>query len=983
MPPIGKPSPTSSSTLSADTPVILVPRGDDPLHHLATRLLQQHQDRLPDLSRAVVLFPHTNAVPRFRQILLDQAAQKSHSALRPPYTGSLASWVGQFATVDRRPLRGTERELLLLELLENYPQWRREYGDWPLADSLLTLFDELTRHNIEFPADPREPLLPARHESMLNDVSPFSDEAQMVQLLWNAWRERLSAEMLEDQAEQYTQGLLRSLEAVPSGAQIYLAGFVDFTVHELDWIKALLNRRCLTLLLQGPIANEPDNPVTRVMRAVQATTNVIDSQNPYADFLDRVFITGEKNLRQRARDQAIATPTSPARGRLILHQAADAESEARAIDVQVRRWLSQGRRDIGIVTNDRKLARRVRALLERANVALQDAGGWVLSTTSAATALARWLECVEQDFPHAALLDLLKSPFLQPGAFGSGLDRLVPVFEQNVMRAYNITSGIEHYYFGLERALESRRNEFMDVHAALTQMLDRLNAAATDLYPLVQARHRPAVDFLAALRKSLETLGLSQGYAADAAGRELLVTLEEMQSAARHSALRVSWSGFSQWLRRCMEKHRYHPPMSGRGVELMSFTESRLYRFEALIIAGAVREHLPGKISAPPYFNDSVRTELGLPSLARRYTVLFEDFRRLLEAAPRVMVSLRSEAEGEQLTPSPWVERLRAFHELAYRDSMDDPELDWLVRQPDTLIVNREAPLPMPEPSPAAHLPASQLPAAFTATDYQRLIDCPYQFFCARGLGLSPEDEVREEMEKKDYGNHVHRILQAFHSGVPGLPGPWRGKFDGSTRSETETMLREISRKVFARDLRRRFLSRGWLHRWEKCIPAYLDWEINRAAIWQVEATETRKDRHYQKGKAHLTLTGRIDRLDHGELGHGIIDYKTGAVPSSERIQTGEFIQLPFYGLLLEDEQIAQAAFLVLDEETVREKSTLSGESFALLRTAIRERLMQLKHQLEAGTAMPAWGDMETCRLCEMEGLCRREMWAEPTPSAS
>ncbi len=804
----------------------------------------------------------------------------------------------------------------------------------------------------------------------------------MVQLLWSAWHERLNVKALEDQTRQYTQGLVRSLEALPSDARIYLAGFVDFTVNEIDWIEALLNRGCLTLVLQGSIANEPDDAGTRLLRAVHAPSRVIDSRDAFSGFLDRVFIAGDENLRHRALDQAAASPASPARGRLVLHQAADAESEARAIDVQVRRWLARGRRDIGIVTNDRKLARRVRALLERANVGLQDAGGWALSTTSAATALARWLECVERDFPHAALLDLLKSPFLQPGLPGPGLDRLVPVFEQDVVRACNIASGIEHYYFGLERARDNWQNESGDMHAALTQMLDRLKGAAADLYLLMQARLRPAVEFLAALRKSLEITGLSHGFAADAAGRELRAVLEEMQSAARQSALHVSWSGFSQWLRRCMEQRRFHPPMPGRGVELMSFAESRLYRFEALIVAGAVREHLPGTISAPPYFNDSARTELGLPSLARRYATLFEDFRRLLEAAPCVMVSLRREAEGERLAPSPWVERLRAFHELAYHDSLNDPELDWLVQQPDTVIVNREAPLPEPVPPPAAHLPASLLPATFTAMDYQRLINCPYQFFSARGLGLSPEDEVREEMEKKDYGNHVHRILQAFHSGVPGLPGPWRGKLDNSTRSEAETMLREISGKVFARDLRRRFLSRGWLHRWEKCIPAYLDWETNRAATWRVEATEIRKDRRYQEGKTQITLTGRIDRLDRGRDGHGIIDYKTGAVPTNEQVQAGEYIQLPFYGLLLEGEKISQAAFLMLDEEAVREKTTLSGESFAMLRTAVRERLLLLKRRLDAGAAMPAWGDMETCRLCEMEGLCRREMWAEPTPSA-
>jgi ATP-dependent helicase/nuclease subunit B len=609
----------------------------------------------------------------------------------------------------------------------------------------------------------------------------------------------------------------------------------------------------------------------------------------------------------------------------------------------VRRWITQDRRDIGIVTNDRKLARRVRALLERANVGLVDAGGWALSTTSAATALARWLECVEQNFAHAPLLDLLKSPFLQPGVARAELDRLVPLFEQSVVRARNITSGLEHYRHGLERAGADGSDGIGEAHQALTQLLERLEDAAAPLMPLLAARARPSLEFLEALQTSLEKLGLAAGFENDDAGRELLHVLDEMRAAAAHSSLRLAWTGFHQWLRRGMEQRRFHPPMQGGGVELMSFAESRLYRFDALIIAGAVREHLPGQIGAPPYFNDSARSELGLPSLARRYAVLFQDFRRLLEAAPQVMVSLRREQDGERLVPSPWVERIRAFHALAWRESLGDPELEWLVQQPTAVIAQRDAPLPAPVAPPAAHLPPAMLPAAFTATDCQRLMDCPYQFFAARGLGLAPEDEVREEIEKVDYGIHVHRILQAFHTGVPGLPGPWQEKLDDSTRAQAEELLRRISEQVFARDLRRRFLARGWLHRWEQCIPAYLDWELSRAADWKVEATELKKERIYREGDTQITLTGRIDRLDRGRDGYAIIDYKTGAVPARDPVLRGEKIQLPFYALLLEQDNIASAAFLALEDDAVKEKTALDGEALAMLRSAIRERLLLLK----------------------------------------
>lgn len=984
MPPNGKTSPTNLSTLSADAPVILIPYGDDPLRHLATLLLDRHQDELPDLSQHVVLLPHTSAVSRFRRILREQAARKNYPALLPPFTGTLTSWAARFADSAKHRLSTAAREILLFDLLHDYPPWRREYGDWPLADSLLELFDGLALHECRLP-DKADDLIQKHAESHgadMDDFSPLNDESRLVHTLWNAWRERLQKNNLQDQALQFIDGLARSLDQLAADTKIYLAGFMDFSNAELNWIKALIGRHRLTCLLHGTGDKETGNSAKNIADQTIAGISDVMSRDAYADFLDQVYTSGQGHLQQRARKQAEATSTSPAHGRLILHQAADAESEARAIDLQVRRWLTQDLRDIGIVTNDRKLARRVRALLERAHIGLVDAGGWTLSTTSAATALARWLECVEQNFAHEPLLDLLKSPFLQLDVGHPDFNRLVSLFEQGVIRSNNITSGLDQYRHGLERARAAWPDEHTDTNMALTRLIDRLESAASPLISLTTARLRPLSEFLETLQKSLENLGLSAGFENDDAGRELLHVLDEMHAAARHSKLRLAWVGFHQWLRRGMEQRRFQPPMQGRGVELMSFAESRLYRFDAIIIAGAVREHLPGQLGAPPYFNDSVRTELGLPSLARRYATLFHDFRRLLEAAPRVLVSLRREHDGERLVPSPWVERLRTFHDLAYGSTLSDPELEWLVQQAGTMIVNRDAPLPSPVAPPAARLPASMLPVVFTATDCKRLIDCPYQFFAARGLSLAPEDEVSEEIEKRDYGNHVHRILQAFHGGVSGLPGPWRGKIDDANRPEAEAMLHQISEKVFARDLRRRFLSRGWLFRWEKCIPAYVEWEMKRAAHWQAEASEIKREKKYIDGATQITLAGRIDRLDHGQDGYGIIDYKTGSASTHNDVLQGEAIQLPFYALLLDQENIAQATYLALEDGDVREKTILDGQTLALLRTAVRERLISLKRRLDASAPLPAWGDMETCRVCEMEGLCRREMWAKPESPA-
>lgn len=930
------------------------------------------------------MFPHAGAIPRFRRMLLKQAVHDGHTALLPPYIGMLTAWARRYAGENQQPLSETAREILLLDLLGEIPAWSRQYDAWPLVDSLLTLFDELTLHRCQLPDESAGFLLRIAKNlaTEMDEASPFIDEARLVHAQWTAWRARLAKNHWQDPPLQITDGLRRSLDSLPRDAHLYLAGFVDFTRAELEWIKTLQAQGRLTLVVQGRGATERRLPAANFRHDLDAVPEAEAASDAYALFLDRAFAHDDGSLPQRAREQQSASPASPARGRLTVHEAADAESEARAIDLQVRRWLLQGYRDIGIVTSDRKLARRVRALLERANVGLLDAGGWTLSTTSAATALARWLECLEQRFAHGPLLDLFKSPFLQLGWGRAELDRLVPWFERHVVRDRNVAAGLENYLSGLNRArAELEAQAGADVVVAVEQLLDRLQAAATTLVELTHGRPRAALEFLEALRESLMHLGLASGFENDAAGRELLAVLEEMRVAAIHSGLRLSWTEFHQWLKRKMEQRRFHPPMNGRGVELMGFAESRLYRYDGLIIAGALREHIPGRIGAPPYFNDTVRTELGLPSLARRFALQFHDFRRLLEAAPRVMISLHAEREGEPLVPSPWLERLRAFHELAYREPLADPELEWFVQQPGTMITDRTAALPSPQKPPAAHLPAALLPAVLSATDHQRLIDCPYQFFAACGLGLAPEKEVQEEIEKSDFGKHVHRILQAFHTGVPGLPEPWRQPLDETTMPQAEALLNEISQAVFAADLRRRFIARAWLYRWQRCLPAYLEWERKRSARWKVQATEMKRQRDHCDGDACVSIAGRIDRVERSAEGMGLVDYKTGAPPSRDFVIRGESIQLPFYSLLLDEEIIAQALFLSLQDDEVAEKVVLERETIAQLRTAVRQRLILLQRRLEEETPLPAWGDADTCKVCEMEGLCRREMWLQPDPA--
>ncbi|MDX1489227.1 MAG: hypothetical protein R3268_13540, partial [Acidiferrobacterales bacterium] len=502
----------------------LISYEQDPLSALAEHLLVDARGRPPDLRHAIVLLPHAGAIVRFRSRLLNAAAARDIEGLLAPETATLHGWLQTFGDDCYRHLSGSARELLLLEALVEHPALAERWGAWVLADSLLALFDELTLNHSPIPDDLQTLIQRLSEGYGISEppLAPLSEEAHLVYTLWRAWQRQLAADGVRDTAARIGDGLHRSLKELSSERHIYLAGFVLFNQAELEWIRALANRRQVTLLLHGQIGARgyhPDSTLTSIVEALGIEPNLVGRGSPYNQLLNNVYAIDGEDLPSRVRQQTIAEPASPARGRLAIHTAGGFEDEARAIDVQVRQWRLEGLRDIGIVTNDRKLARRVRALLERANIVLQDAAGWRLSTTSAATALMRWIECLDQQFAHVPLLELLKSPFMRSGSTLSGDISAALRFEEGLVLRHNVGRGLHNY----RRAVQRERDELDRRYgggaaSTLSDLLECLELAARPVSRLNDDQPHAAVTFLKALSRSLDILGMRPAYQRDDAG---------------------------------------------------------------------------------------------------------------------------------------------------------------------------------------------------------------------------------------------------------------------------------------------------------------------------------------------------------------------------------------------------------------------------------------------------------------------------------
>jgi ATP-dependent helicase/nuclease subunit B len=262
------------------------------------------------------------------------------------------------------------------------------------------------------------------------------------------------------------------------------------------------------------------------------------------------------------------------------------------------------------------------------------------------------------------------------------------------------------------------------------------------------------------------------------------------------------------------------------------------------------------------------------------------------------------------------------------------------------------------QPTPA--IAAAQLPRRYSPTAYQTLLDCPYRFFVHSVLAIRELDEADEALDKSDYGNALHHILQLFHDSDPPLE-----------RDAALARLNELSASEFA--ALPAYTAAAWRTRWDALQPAYIDaWLAHTAQGWRYLSGETDfAVTRTVAGLGDITLHGRVDRVDQKGDARYVIDYKTGAAQGLKKKlkDPAEAVQLPFYAWLCD----AAAAYLPINEAPIVPLE-LDGETDV---DAICRRLPELLESLAAGVPLPASGIDSVCRYCEARGLCRKGTWHE------
>ena len=671
------------------------------------------------------------------------------------------------------------------------------------------------------------------------------------------------------------------------------------------------------------------------------------------------------------------------------------EELAWAASKSIECHLIAGKTKIALVAQDRLAARRVRALLARLGPALniRDETGWKIDTTRAAAAINSWLELIRapKEGPTAsALLEFLQNPYLDiPICIGQSPEVCIGLTAQleDILIASQAKSGWETFYMAIERA-----NAYAVTFGAAP------NDALLKLLQFVRERHYAWQELdlrcsnaYVLLQENLQDTGISSALEKDAAGKQLLEVINTFDlRSSDYQGLAMRLPEWISLIKSVLEEASYEETGKDAvaSLSILPLSSTRLRQFDAVVVVGCDEQQLPAFSEPPLFFSDALNRLLKTSTINAQYVQQARDLSQLLVSCDSVDLLWQSKSKnGEPLRPSAWIQRLQ----------MQLPDWKAVIAKPDSYS-GKVRPL---QKAVAVLDPDLPLPLSVSPSAYKALRDCPYKYYVRSLLGLREAKTFEEGFDASLAGQSLHALLRNFYQALKTEEQKVDSNIMNSTAARRVWMERElsaISEKEFKRMIEGDGRVLGTLRDWQKQIPSFVDWQLQReAAGWRYHNAEHKVgfDLHFVDLEGEhrvIRIEGRADRFDINievEKQAEVMDYKNQSMTKMKK--RAEYVlddpQLLIYARAanedpvsahLQGHQIGHAQWVSLKVDIKRDKKQLRSlevQDLPELMPAFDQQITEDMQNLWSRKEMTAFAPDGVCKYCEARGICRKGMW--------
>ena len=579
------------------------------------------------------------------------------------------------------------------------------------------------------------------------------------------------------------------------------------------------------------------------------------------------------------------------------------QEQAAAAALILRQCLETPGRTGCLITPERQLARRVKAELQRWNIAIDDSAGEPLIRMGGGSLVNLLMEAQLDSFSAESLAALLHHPLATFGAAADEARAHASLIDMALLRAGTGAPGIGALSHAMRLAAANTQHRHLALRPVTSEQWDAaaLHCAriSDHLTPLQASQATTLAAHLDLLTGVCEAIA-GEAFWQDEGGDELRgafdVLREESRFLASCDAPRAA-AIIRHWLQGLPVRRQATGATAA--LSILGLLEARLIRADVMVLAGLNESTWPGVPDSGPWVNRPMRDTLGLKQPESQIGQTAHDFVQAFGAADVKLLWSRRIGDSPA-TLSRWIHRLQMILKAAGLDSLTGASAHWplLARQmiePGTVV-----PIAMPKPRPPVKLRPRQL----SVTRIESLIRDPYAIYARHVLRLEPLDPVSAAPDSSRRGMIFHAAIGDFLAAYPRhLP------------DDAEELLLAAGKVHFAALADYPGLTGFWWPRFQRIAHWLAEQEFGlRAGVESIAAERAGALRFDVIGEP-FALTCRADRVDLFADGSArIIDYKTGTPPSAKQVIAGLNPQLTLQAAIL-----AAGGFDGLQARTTRE----------------------------------------------------------------
>ncbi len=404
-------------------------------------------------------------------------------------------------------------------------------------------------------------------------------------------------------------------------------------------------------------------------------------------------------------------------------------------------------------------------------------------------------------------------------------------------------------------------------------------------------------------------------------------------------------------------------PFSGEplaGIQIMGLLETRMLSFKNVVFVSVNEGVIPAKGGSQSFLPWNLRSAFKIQTHRDRESIFAYHFYRILSQAENVHLIYDSSTSGVGSQ-----EKSRFVRQI----EQEWPDLSSDIRFSNRIGIFEDDNLERPNyiektPDVIANIKKYLTERGLSPSALNTYVESPIDFYYGNVLGIRTPDEVQEDLEHNTFGSIVHNCLEKFY-----IPFEKQvlssSKLKDALKWVNDIIQEEFTEVIPNHSQGKHFLSYYSVEQYVKRF-IKLDIEFIEKSEFPITllANELNLKGELKIGDLSIKFGGKADRVEQRSGTYYVIDYKSGAVKSSDLSITNwedltpekykpKFVQLMMYAWLVQQQlgakQVISGIYTLRDtqlnllEAKVNKQALLGKEELveyeAFLRGMVAEML--------------------------------------------